>query len=227
MNLWYYVNAQAGASTDDRRQLEHLRTEALRAEAAGFGAICLTEHHLTGYNYHSNPFTFGAHLAGVLEHAWIVVSVAVLPAHHPVRLAEDMNLLDQLTHGRCVVGIGGGASLLELQAFGIDSDAQRNAVSAATLKVLDQLLERVPTDEPLAFDTGVHEGVVPGRIVPAPYRATGAIRARPVNRSEAVVAAGASGWPVLFGRRAEPGAVATALAIHRGSLRRGKAGAIA
>lgn len=218
MDVWYYVNSLAGAPDDDARHIDHLRRQAVAADEAGFGAVCLTEHHMSGYNSHGNPFVFGAHLASLLQRAWIVISVAVLPAHHPVRLAEDMNLLDQLTGGRCIVGLGGGASHRELRAFGIEDEDDKQAVAQAHLETVERLLVRREDDPPTVFDTGVHRGTATGRIVPSSHRPGGPIRARAASRPDTVDWAGERGWPVFLGRRVDPTRVAEVVAAHGRAL---------
>ena len=65
--------------------------------------------------------------------------VYVLPAHHPLRLAEEICMLDHLSRGRLEVGIGRGASPHELQYFGIDPD-QAPAMYVEAYTVIKQAL---------------------------------------------------------------------------------------
>ena len=94
--------------------------------AVDFLSVCLTEHHFTGYNTYGNPFVFGAFLAGQLTNLHVVLSVAVPGLQNPMNFAEGCNLLDMLTKGRCVIGVGTGGSPRSTRASGA------TRVSAAT-----------------------------------------------------------------------------------------------
>jgi alkanesulfonate monooxygenase SsuD/methylene tetrahydromethanopterin reductase-like flavin-dependent oxidoreductase (luciferase family) len=71
--------------------------------------------------------------------------VYVLPAHHPLRLAEEICMLDQLSRGRLEVGVGRGASPHELQYFGIDPEAAP-AMYVEAYTVIKQALTQAAVD---------------------------------------------------------------------------------
>jgi alkanesulfonate monooxygenase SsuD/methylene tetrahydromethanopterin reductase-like flavin-dependent oxidoreductase (luciferase family) len=106
--------------------------EAKYAEAAGFDSIWMGEHHFggEGFDIQPNPLMLGAYLAAVTERIRIGLAAAILPNWHPLRLAEDIAILDQLSGGRVEVGIGRGITnreLSNLNAFGADRrDPDRN-----------------------------------------------------------------------------------------------------
>jgi alkanesulfonate monooxygenase SsuD/methylene tetrahydromethanopterin reductase-like flavin-dependent oxidoreductase (luciferase family) len=92
----------------------------------GFAATWITEHHFTDYAYTPNPLmllTEAAHRAPDLR---LGTSVLVLPLWHPLRLAEDVALLDVISHGRVEFGIGRGYSPHQFGAFGADLGKNRD-----------------------------------------------------------------------------------------------------
>jgi alkanesulfonate monooxygenase SsuD/methylene tetrahydromethanopterin reductase-like flavin-dependent oxidoreductase (luciferase family) len=123
---------------------------AVAAEQAGIGHYHVTEHHGTPLSVCPSPNLFLAALSQRTSTMRIGALVNVLPAYHPLRLAEEIAILDQLTGGRLDMGVGSGVSPYELGYFGVDM-AQAKAVYA-------EMLEAVTT----ALSTGVmrHEGTL-------------------------------------------------------------------
>ncbi len=84
--------------------------------------IWLAEHHFDGISVYADPIALAGALAGSLRHAAIGFAVLQTALHHPIRLAEQMALLDNLMKGRLIVGLGRGSSynIYDYQGFGID-----------------------------------------------------------------------------------------------------------
>lgn len=99
---------------------------AVAAEAAGIGHYHVTEHHGTPLSVCPSPNLFLAALSQRTTTMRMGALVHVLPAYEPLRLAEEIAILDQLTHGRLDVGVGSGISPYELAYFGIDSGEARD-----------------------------------------------------------------------------------------------------
>jgi alkanesulfonate monooxygenase SsuD/methylene tetrahydromethanopterin reductase-like flavin-dependent oxidoreductase (luciferase family) len=91
-------------------------------DQAGFRAYHMSEHHSTPLNLTPSPSVFLAAAAQRTRRLRLGALVYILPAHHPLRLAEEICMLDHLSQGRLDVGIGRGASPHELQYFGIDPE---------------------------------------------------------------------------------------------------------
>jgi alkanesulfonate monooxygenase SsuD/methylene tetrahydromethanopterin reductase-like flavin-dependent oxidoreductase (luciferase family) len=89
-------------------------------ESQGFAAYHLAEHHSTPLGLAASPSVFLA--AAVQRTAKIRLGplVYVLPLHHPLRLYEEICMLDHLSGGRLMVGVGRGGALLEHQRYGIN-----------------------------------------------------------------------------------------------------------
>jgi len=92
-------------------------------DRAGFRTYHMSEHHSTPLNLASSPSVFLAAIAQRTECLRLGPLVYVLPAHHPLRLVEEICMLDHLSRGRLEVGIGRGASPHELAYFGVDPQA--------------------------------------------------------------------------------------------------------
>ena len=150
-------------------------------DRAGFRTYHMSEHHSTPLNLTPSPSVFLAAVAQRTKRLRLGALVYVLPAHHPLRLAEEICMLDHLSRGRIEVGIGRGASPHELNYFGVDPDqAQAMYVEAYTviMQALTQtevnfrgkhyIFENVPIDmkpaqlphPPLWYAVPVPEGAV-------------------------------------------------------------------
>ena len=92
-------------------------------DRAGFRTYHMSEHHSTPLNLTPSPSVFLAAVAQRTKRLRLGALVYVLPAHHPLRLAEEICMLDHLSNGRIEVGIGRGASPHELNYFGVDADS--------------------------------------------------------------------------------------------------------
>jgi alkanesulfonate monooxygenase SsuD/methylene tetrahydromethanopterin reductase-like flavin-dependent oxidoreductase (luciferase family) len=108
-------------------------------ESAGFRTYHMSEHHSTPLNMTPSPSVFLAAAAQRTRRLRLGALVYVLPAHHPLRLAEEICMLDHLSGGRLEVGIGRGASAHELHYFGIDPD-QAPAMYVEAYTVIKQAL---------------------------------------------------------------------------------------
>lgn len=98
---------------------------AVAAEAAGIGHYHVTEHHGTPLSVCPSPNLFLAALSQRTTTMRIGALVHVLPSYEPLRLAEEIAILDQLTRGRLDVGIGSGVSPYELAYFGVSASEAR------------------------------------------------------------------------------------------------------
>lgn len=123
-----------GASTPGQVIADRLDF-AVAAEAAGIGHYHVTEHHGTPLSVCPSPNLFLAALSQRTTHMRMGALVNVLPEYEPLRLAEEIGILDQMTRGRLDLGVGRGVSPYELAYFGVD--AERSAeIYAETLEAV-------------------------------------------------------------------------------------------
>ncbi len=96
--------------------------EAKLCDALGVEVLWLAEHHFDGNCAYVDPTTFAAAVAAATTRLKIGFAVAQVSLHHPIRLAEQIALLDQLSQGRLIVGLGRGTAynVYEYQGYGID-----------------------------------------------------------------------------------------------------------
>ena len=121
--LFDHVTRPPGAALDG---LYEQRLALLRkADAAGFRGYHLAEHHGHGLSATPSQALFLSAVARETERLRLGLLVACLPLHHPIRLVEEICMLDQLSGGRVDLGVGRGISPFEHRLFGHDPDASR------------------------------------------------------------------------------------------------------
>lgn len=113
----------------DKKSSEEVYANAIAqaelADTLGFDAVWLAEHHFSSYGYSPNPLYLAVKIAERTKKVRIGTAVVVLPLHHPLRLAEDIAMVDQLTGGRLEVGFGRGYQDYEFQRLGIPLNENR------------------------------------------------------------------------------------------------------
>lgn len=135
---------------DDGRLIIETLDEAKLCEKNGFHSVWLNEHHFDGTSVFADPVTFAAAIATCTKTIKIGFAVLQIALHHPARLAAQCALIDQLTQGRLIVGIGRGsvANHYEYEAFDVSME-----MGAGALEEAEDLLIRAWTQENI-----VHEG---------------------------------------------------------------------
>lgn len=145
---------------------EHLALGDL-AEPLGFDSLFALEHHFTGYAMSPAPAELLAYFAGRTRRITLGTAVIVLPWHDPVRVAEQIALLDILCGGRCLFGFGRGAASVEYEGFRVPmEEARPRFVEAAQIVV-----------KALSSDSFEHQG----QFFQIPRTA---IRPRPISHPE-------------------------------------------
>src|SRR3954447_15966498 len=86
-------------------------------DAAGFTGYYLSEHHATPLSMTPSPSIFLAAAARETRRIRLGTLLYLLPLYHPMRLLEELCMLDQLSGGRLDIGIGRGISPHEFEAF--------------------------------------------------------------------------------------------------------------
>jgi alkanesulfonate monooxygenase SsuD/methylene tetrahydromethanopterin reductase-like flavin-dependent oxidoreductase (luciferase family) len=105
-------------------------------EPLGFDSLWALEHHFTGYAMSPAPTQLLAYYAGRTKRIQLGTAVIVLPWHDPVRVAEQIALLDIMCGGRCLFGFGRGAATTEYEGFRIPmGEARPRFVEAAQIVV--------------------------------------------------------------------------------------------
>ncbi len=134
------------------------------ADQVGFDNLWFVEHHfLTGFSGSpSQDAMFGA-LSRITKNIRIGYGVCILPYHHPVRVAERVALLDQLTDGRIEVGTG-RSNAYEQTGLGIDPRETRNLWNESI-----SMLPKIWTSDEYEYE-GENWSVPKRRVLPKPYQ---------------------------------------------------------
>lgn len=91
--------------------------------SGGYEAVWLAEHHFNTYSVCPSVHLMGMHVAGRTKHLRIGTAISIAPMYHPLRLAEEVALLDVLSGGRVNWGAGRGSDPVEFGVFGLDRDS--------------------------------------------------------------------------------------------------------
>jgi alkanesulfonate monooxygenase SsuD/methylene tetrahydromethanopterin reductase-like flavin-dependent oxidoreductase (luciferase family) len=111
------------------------------ADETGFDSVWTIEHHFTPYTMVTNPLQYLTYIAGITKRVDLGTMVVVLPWHNPVRVAEDVNMLDSfLGSGREIIcGVGRGLGRREYDGMGVDQNEARGRFDES-LQIIRQLL---------------------------------------------------------------------------------------
>ncbi len=109
------------------------------AEPLGYQSVWTVEHHFTDYMLAPNPMQFLTWIAARTKEVQLGSMVAVLPWHDPLRLAEQISMLDIVSGGRLILGIGRGAALVEFDGFKVSMDESRPRFAESAEMLLEGL----------------------------------------------------------------------------------------
>lgn len=117
------------------------------ADDRGFQQVTLSEHHGADDGYLPSPIVLGAAIGGATTSMQIQLSVVLLPLYHPVRLAEDLAVLDLACGGRMRLVVAAGYRPEEYRQYGLDI---RNRPSLMERGI--EIVKRAWTGEPFEID---------------------------------------------------------------------------
>jgi limonene 1,2-monooxygenase len=120
-----------------------------RLDELGFDEAWVGEHHSAGYEIIASPEVFIAAASQRTKHIKLGTGVSSLPYHHPLILADRMVLLDHITRGRVMFGVGPGALPSDAFMMGIDVNRQREMMEES----LEAILALLESDEPVNIET--------------------------------------------------------------------------
>jgi alkanesulfonate monooxygenase SsuD/methylene tetrahydromethanopterin reductase-like flavin-dependent oxidoreductase (luciferase family) len=132
-----------------QQQLEEVRL----LDELGYWAVWFGEHHFVGYALCGDTLTMCAVAARETRRIRLGAGVVVLPFHHPIRVAEQAALVDCLSNGRLLLGIGRGYQPPEFAGFG-----QRLEDSAARFEQALAVLQRAFRENDFSYETDFWRG---------------------------------------------------------------------
>ena len=171
-------------------------TQACLAETAGFDGIWLTEHNFTGESIYCDPIPFASVVAARTTRIRIGFAVLQLALRHPIRLATQLALLDNLADGRLDIGVGHGTNYNEYEFVGY---GQRSHDSRERMEETLDVMVRAWTDAPLVHHGKFYQLSLPA-LRPRPRQRPHPPIWRAASSAGSVRECGRAGDPILIAR---------------------------
>lgn len=133
--LFINTGAQTGRTHADVFALALAQAEL--AESLGYHDVWVTEHHFIPFGINANALTLAGFLLGRTNRLRVGTAVTLAPLYHPLQLAEQVAILDQVSGGRLDFGIGRGGYLREFEAFGVDTARWDDEIEASAEVLVD------------------------------------------------------------------------------------------
>ncbi len=112
---------------------------AIEAEAMGFDFVAPVEHHFTDYAASPDPIQLLTYIAAKTTTIKLMPGAVILPWNDPLRVVEKMIMLDILSEGRAILGMGRGAARREFKSFGVELKDSREMFDEAAKIIMDGL----------------------------------------------------------------------------------------
>ena len=147
-----------------QRMLRELSEQIILADQLGYDSVSFTEHHfhIEGFEVSQNPVLLDLYFAMQTKRIRVGQLGIVLPAANPIRVAEDIAMLDHMTGGRAVAGFARGyqrrwVDIMAQQTHGVSGALphQHDAIDAANRAAFEenfQIIKKAWTEEMLTFD---------------------------------------------------------------------------
>lgn len=133
---------------EDAKRYDEEIDSALKLEALGFDSLWTVEHHVSPYTMVTNPIQLLSFFAGATERIDVGTMVTVLPWHHPLRVAEDMTMLQYLLRGRTpYIGVGRGAARREFAQMGFDMNESKQRFAESV-----EIIQKALTEECFSYE---------------------------------------------------------------------------
>ena len=196
MRFGWLTLSHSPSAADDYTAIEEQLTQACLAEEVGFDSVWLTEHNFTGESVYCDPIPFASVVAARTSRIRIGFAVIQLALRHPIRLATQLALLDNLSGGRLDIGVGHGTNYNEYEfvGFGLRSDDSRERME----ETLDVLV-RAWTETPLVHQGKFYQLSLP-ELRPRPRQAPHPPIWRAASSAGSVRECGRLGAPILMAR---------------------------
>jgi alkanesulfonate monooxygenase SsuD/methylene tetrahydromethanopterin reductase-like flavin-dependent oxidoreductase (luciferase family) len=124
---------------NDRDMYKRETRLLIEAEGMGFDIIWPVEHHFFDYSMCPDNMQYLSYIAARTERMELGTGAIILPWNNPMRVVEKMVLLDHLSDGRAVLGLGRGLSRREYAGFGVDMAEARERFNEAAAIVIQGL----------------------------------------------------------------------------------------
>jgi len=144
--------------------LDELREVAVACEEAGIDIFWLPEHHFSvwGRELLPNPLLMAVDIAARTKRIRIGLAAAIITFWHPLRLAEDLALLDHLTGGRLELGVGRGNYKLESSNLNPPADPNNPAGNYRVFEETLEIVKRAMSQDRFSFKGEIYQFPAPG-----------------------------------------------------------------
>ncbi len=211
-NFLFPESRDAGRDAD---RITEALDEARLTEELGFDTIWLAEHHFDGNCAYVDPVTFAAAILGATNRLRVGFAVAQVSLHHPVRLAEQMSLLDNLGRGRVTVGVGRGTAynIYEYQGYGI-----AHAEASERYEEAEVIMLKAWTGEHGFEHAGKYWQVKGPALRPRPYTKPHPYLLRAASSDRGAAGLGSRGLPFMMNVQSDENTFAR-LEAYKGAMR--------
>ena len=186
---FFFFQAAPGHRHADiiHRELEQVEW----TEELGFDEVWFTEHHFIDYGLSVDPSSLAAAAASRTRRVRIGLAAAILPFHHPLRLAEQMALVDIISRGRLDVGVGRGNRPAEFAGYRIPQVESRDRFDETV-----EILRLAWTRERFSFD-GRFFHFDDVRVIPKPVQQPHPPLYQVCVSKDGIENTALRGWPML------------------------------
>jgi alkanesulfonate monooxygenase SsuD/methylene tetrahydromethanopterin reductase-like flavin-dependent oxidoreductase (luciferase family) len=186
---YFFLQAPPGHRHADiiQRELQQM----VWSEQLGFDEVWLTEHHFIDYGLSVDPATLASAIASRTSRVRIGLAAAVLPFHDPIRLAEQLALVDIISGGRLDVGVGRGNRPSEFTGYRIPQVESRERFDEAV-----QIIQRAWTEERFAYH-GRFFQIPEVRVIPKPLQRPHPPLYQVCVSPDSIESTALRGWPML------------------------------
>lgn len=209
MRIGAFLLAPGFPGRSHTEALEATVGAAVAAEEAGFDDVWVAEHHFMSYGLCPSAVTLAGYLLGATRRITVGTAVAVLSTRHPVALAEEALLLDQVSGGRFRLGVGRGGPWVDLEVFGCGLAAYERGLPER----LDLLLTALRG--PTVRADGGRFRFREVDVVPRPRSRPHPPAVLAVTSRPGVALAASRGLPMLLGMHADDAEKAAFVAAYR------------
>jgi alkanesulfonate monooxygenase SsuD/methylene tetrahydromethanopterin reductase-like flavin-dependent oxidoreductase (luciferase family) len=186
---FFFFQAPPGHRHDEI--IKNEMTQVEWSEELGFDEVWFTEHHFIDYGLSVDPATLAAAAAARTRRVRIGLAAAILPFHHPLRLAEQLALVDILADGRLDVGVGRGNRPAEFAGYRVPQQESRERFD----EIVD-VMQRAWTEERFSY-RGRFYAFDDVRVIPKPVQRPHPPMYQVCVTKDGIENTALRGWPML------------------------------
>jgi alkanesulfonate monooxygenase SsuD/methylene tetrahydromethanopterin reductase-like flavin-dependent oxidoreductase (luciferase family) len=213
MRFGHFLYPMKFDDSTDSQAIEECLYEVQLVEELGLDAVWLAEHHFTGEVVYGDPLVFASAVAVKTRRVLLGFGILELPLHNPVRLAIQTTLLDNLSHGRLVVGTGRGSNYNAYEYVGFGTAP---GLGPEQLEEAEELLVKAWTMDNVDFRGKFWKVSFPS-VRPRPFQKPHPPLVRACISDESVMAMARIGRPILL-RGSSTSSVGRSIKLYRETM---------